>query len=58
LDAFYDLDQEIAVMGDPLAVVIEVNYRRLLGHDGIGDEREINAAPKSICVRSALPLKA
>jgi|HubBroStandDraft_5_1064220.scaffolds.fasta_scaffold62645_2 hypothetical protein len=58
LDAFYDLDQEIAVMGDPLAVVIEVNYRRLLGHDGIGDEREINAVPKSICVRSALPLKA
>ena len=58
LDAFYDLDQEIAVMGDPLAVVIEVSYRRLLGHDGIGDEREINAEPKSIRVRSALPLKA
>lgn len=57
LDAFYDLDQEIAVMGDPLAVVIEVRYRRLLGHDGIGDEREINAEPRSIGVRSALPLK-
>lgn len=58
LEAFYDLDQEIAVMGSPLAVVIEVNYKRLFGHDGIGDEREINAEPKSIRVRTALPLKA
>jgi TIR domain len=59
LDAFFDLDQEIAVMGSPLAAVIEVSYRRLPGHGGsIGDEREISDEPKSICLRAALPLKA
>jgi len=58
LDAFYGLDQEIAVMGSPLAAVIEVSYKRLSGHDGIGDEREIDAEPRSIRVRTALPLKA
>ena len=59
LDAFYDLDQEIALMGSPLAVVIEVSYQRLPGHEGgIGDEREISDEPGSICVRTALPLKA
>jgi hypothetical protein len=56
LDAFYDLDQEIAVMGSPLAVVIEVSYKRGLSHDGIGDEREINAEPRSIRLRAALSL--
>jgi hypothetical protein len=56
LDAFYFLDQEIAVMGSPLAVVIEVSYKRLPGHDRIGDEREINAEHQSIRVRTALPL--
>jgi hypothetical protein len=58
LNAFYDLDQEIAVMGGPLAVVIEVSYKRLFSHDGIGDDREINAEPRSIRVCAALPLKA
>jgi TIR domain len=59
LDAFYDLDQEIALMGSPLAVIIEVSYQRLPGHEGgIGDEREISDEPGSIRVLTALPLKA
>jgi TIR domain len=58
LDAFYYLDQEIAVVGSPLAAVIEVSYRRLHGHDGFGDEREIKAESRSIRVRTVLPLKA
>ncbi len=57
LDAFYHLDQEIAVMGGPLAAVIEVSYFRTRGRDGLGDDRVINTHPGSIQVRSVLPLK-
>jgi hypothetical protein len=58
LDAFFDLDQEIAMMGSPLAAVIEVSYKRTPGHDGIGDERVISTEHNSIRVRDAIVLKA
>ncbi len=58
LDAFYQLDQEIAVMGGPLAAVIEVGYTRTRARDGLGDDRVINTHPESIRVRTVLPLKA
>jgi hypothetical protein len=57
LDAFYQLDQEIAVMGGPLAAVIEVSYFRTRGRDGLGDDRVINTQPGSIQVRRVLSLK-
>jgi hypothetical protein len=58
LDAFYQLDQEVAVMGGPLAAVIEVSYFRTRGRDVLGDDRVINTLPGSIKVRSVLSLKA
>lgn len=58
LDAFFVLDQEIALMGSPLAAVIEVSYKRNPGHDGIGDERVISPESNSIRVRDAIVLKA
>lgn len=58
LDAFYQLDQEIAVMGGPLAAVIEVSYFRTRGRDAVGDDRVINTQPGSIKVRGVLSLRA
>jgi hypothetical protein len=58
LNAFYRLDQDIAVMDGPLAAVIEVSYNRTGGHDGRGDDRIINTHEGSIRVGSVLPLKA
>jgi hypothetical protein len=50
-DAFYGLDQEVAVMGDPLAAVIEANYTRTPGLENIGDDREILSQPGGFRVR-------
>lgn len=58
LDAFYGLDQEIAVMGDPLAAVIEVNFTRMPGHEKFGDDRDIPSRPGAIAVRGVIPLRA
>jgi hypothetical protein len=58
LDAFYHLDQEIAVMGGPLAAVIEVSYKRQQRRDGLGDDRVISTHSGSVRVCSVLSLKA
>lgn len=58
LNAFYELDQEIAVMGDPLAAVIEANFTRMPGHEKFGDDRDIPSRPGAIIVRGVLPLRA
>lgn len=58
LDAFYGLDQEIAVMGDPLAAVIEANFTRVHGHEKFGDDRDIPSRSGAIIVRGVIPLRA
>jgi hypothetical protein len=58
LDTFFDLDQEIAVMGSPLAAVIEVSYKRTHEDGGIGDKRVISTELNSIRVRDVIALKA
>ncbi len=59
LEAFYVLEQQIAVMSGPIAAVIEVTCERVAGRDPkIGDDRMISSGEESIRVCATMALQA